>query len=272
MFTKSLTTILIASITAWTTVNAANNDLTQKAAWNGALKEVTAGQHSGEKCFETTKYSHIISKKTYKIDPEKTYLLSGWFKSAGKQPGKLYFGFIPLNKKNRPVSSPSVMVRANTDTVLAADCKPEDKVIKIKNGAKWKIMKYGLIAFQTDPTGEYNDIPNLNTSPLGITKIEQQGNIWAVTLQKPCGQAFTKGTPVRQHRSGSSYQYCAAGNKKVPAEWTKYSATLKGIAVINMPNNKFWPSTAAVKIMMLMNFKAQGGEIMLWDDIKLEEK
>ncbi|MCF6174714.1 MAG: hypothetical protein L3J71_02990 [Victivallaceae bacterium] len=271
MFTKSLTTVLIAGITALT-ANAADNELSQKAAWKGTFKEVTAGQHSGEKCFETTGYSQIVSKKSYKIDPAKTYVLSGWFKSVGKQPGRLYFGFMPLNKKNRAISSPSVMVEANTDTVLAEDCRPEDKVIKIKNGAKWKVLRYGLIAFKTDPTGEYSDIPNQNITPFGITSVEQQGDIWAVTLKNPCGKAFPEGTPVRQHRSGSSYQYCAAGSKKVPTEWTKYSATLKGIAVINMPNNEFWPGTEFVKILMLINYQAKAGEVMLWDDIKLEEK
>jgi hypothetical protein len=271
MFTKSLTTVLIAGITALT-ANAADNALIQKSDWKGKLAEVTAGQHSGEKCFKTVGNTKILSNKLYKIDPDKTYILSGWFKSAGKQPSRLYFGFAPYDKNKKSIASRSVMVEPNTDTVLATDCKPGDKVVKVKNGAKWKPHRYGLIAFKTDPTGEYSDLPNPKTSPFAIIKVEQQGDVWDITLSRPCKKAYPAGTPVRQQYSGSGYQYSAAANAKPPTEWKKYSGKVKGIAIINAPTDKFWPGTAYVRILMLANFQAKGDETLLWDDIKLEEQ
>jgi hypothetical protein len=276
MFTKLLTTIMLAGATAFTTVYAGNDDLTKASSWKGKPKEVatevTTGQHSGASCLQATGYTQLFSNKLFKIDPAKTYTVSGWFKSVGKQPGKLYFGFASYDKNKKSISSRSVMIEPGTDTVLAADCKPDDKVIKIKNGAKWKLHKYGLIAFKTDPNGEYSDLPNFNTSPPAVIKVEQQGDIWELTLSNPCGKAFAAGTPIREQYTGPGYQYCASSNKKIPTEWTKLSATVKGIAMINVPADKFWPGTAYVKIMMLMNYQAKDGEVMLWDDIKLEEK
>jgi hypothetical protein len=272
MFTKSITIVLVAGVTALTAVHAADDNLSQASAWVGKLKTVSTGQHSGEQCFETTGYSKITSKKIYKIDPAKNYFLSGWFKSVGKQPGRLYFGFLPLDKNKKQIYSLSVNTVAKTDTVLAAACKPEDKVIKIKDGLKWKKHKYALIAFNTDTEGKYKDLPNLTTSPCGITSIEKQGDVWVVTLVKACGKAFPAGTPVREHLSTSSYQYCGVGNAKIPAEWKEYSATVKGIGIVNIPNKEFWPGTAYVRIIMLINLQSKDDELMLWDDIKLEEK
>jgi hypothetical protein len=132
MFNKLLTTSLFAGITALTTVYAGNDDLTKVTAWDGSLQANT----TGEQCFKTTGYSQISSKKSFKIDPAKAYSLSGRFKSVGKKPSKLYFGFIALDKNRNAIESMSVNVITGTDTVLAAACKSEDKVIKIKNGEK----------------------------------------------------------------------------------------------------------------------------------------
>jgi hypothetical protein len=272
MFTKLLSTVVLAGITTLTVANAADDGLAQKSAWKGQLKAVTTGQHSGASCLETAGNNRLFSNKMYKIDAEKTYVLSGWFKSIGGNPSRLYFGFMPLDKNKKNIGSRTITVEPKTETVLAADCKPDDTVIKIKDGSKWRKHKYCVIAFNADLSGEYKDLPNTNITKAGIVNVEKEGDIWAVTLSKPCGKAFPAGTPVREHRSASSYQYSAASNKKVPAEWTKYSGTVKGISLINTPTKQFWAGTAYVRILILANYQAKDDETLLFDDIKLEEQ
>ena len=84
----------------------------------------------------------MISRQAVKLDPEKSYKISGSFKLApDSKPAKFYLGIMPLNDKGQQVSSESIGAIAGTETELAADCNPDDTVIKIKNGEKWKPEK-----------------------------------------------------------------------------------------------------------------------------------
>lgn len=276
MISKYCTTLLIAGVALSNSLYGASDKFDNKSAWrvkNGKLTEQTTGQHYGEKCLKATGKTQLISNKMYKVTPGKQYILSGWFKSTGSNPSKLYFGLCPFDKNKKQIYSKSVMVVPDTITVLAEACKPGDTVIKIKHGAKWKTHKYGVVAFKVDTTGEYNDLPNFNTTKiLGITKIEDKNGIWELTLKGPCGRTFPADTPIREHISGSAYQYSATENQSVPKQWKNYTGKLKNRATINIPKDKFWPGTQYVKIIILANFRSKGDEAMLINGVNLVEE
>lgn len=206
----------------------------------------------------------MISKAAIKLDPEKSYKISGSFKlAADSKPAKFYLGIMPLDNKDQPISSASVGALDSTDTELAADCNPEDMVVKIKNGEKWKPETYGMIAFNTDDSGKKDDLPNRELSGWNIVKIEKNGDVFDVTLKNKCGKKYPAGTKVREHKSGGTYIYLGAINKDVPADWAESSAVFK--------KTNLWPGTCSGKIIVLANFAGKPDQVMMIKDAKLEE-
>jgi hypothetical protein len=208
--------------------------------------------------------STMVSKAAIKLDPEKSYKISGFFKlAADSKPAKFYLGIMPLDDKARPISSASVGAIDGTDTELAADCNPEDMVVKIKNGEKWKPETYGMIAFSTDDSGKKADLPNKELSGWNIVKIEKNGDVFDVMLKNKCGKKYPAGTKVREHKSGGTYIYLGAINKDVSADWAESSAAFKKAS--------FWPGTCSGKIIILANFGGKPDQVMMIKDVKLEE-
>jgi hypothetical protein len=206
----------------------------------------------------------MFSKDSIKIEPGKSYKISGSFKIApDSKPSKFYLGVMPLNDKGRQINSTQIGATDGTETELAADCNPEDKVIKIKNGEKWKDGKYNLIAFNIDDSGKKADLPNTDLSSIGIAKVEKKDNAFEVTLNAKCGKKYAAGTKIRQHMSGATYIYLGAINKDVPADWAEFSKVFK--------KESCWPGTCGVKIIVLANYGGKPDQIMLMKDVKIEE-
>lgn len=205
----------------------------------------------------------LSTKNAIKIDPEKDYKLSGAFKLApNSKPSKFYFGIMPLDNKGEQIRAQNVNMVANTDTELSVDCNPEDTVIKIKNGEKWEAGSILMIAFNTDNSGKYADLPNKELSGIGIVKVEKNGNVYDVMLVNKCGKKYVAGTKIREHRIGGSYIY-AFGGKDAQADWTEYCFTFK--------KHNLWPGTHGAKIIILANFGGDTYQTILLKDIKLEE-
>ncbi len=236
-----------------------------------AMTVVSDGAKSGANCFEVTgKQKTVLSKDLIPIDPEKTYELSGWFKAVGDKPSTAYFGVEPLDKNKKPIRSENIKVIEGTDTALAEACRKADTVIKIKDGAKWQVIKdWGVVAFDTDPAGGLADLPNANTSSFGITAVEKKDGYWEVSLAKPCGKEYPAGTAVREQRAFGSYIYSAAADKKIPAQWTQLAGSVKGTAK-GHSNCQFWPGTAFVRIVILANFKEPDVKLLI-DDLQFKE-
>ncbi len=206
----------------------------------------------------------LISKTTVKLDPSKSYKLSALFKSApGSNPSKFYFGLVPIDAQGKQIQSAFINVVPETETELAADCNPDDTVIKIKNGDKWNTHKHSLIAFDTDNSGAMSDLPNANISSIGVEKIAKKNSYTEITLKDKCGKKYPAGTKIREHRSSWSYIYNAACNVALPAEWTEFSATFS--------QKDCWTGTVSVKILVLSNYEATTDSVMLMKDVRLKE-
>ena len=206
------------------------------------------------------------------VDPETRYTLSGWFRSAGKEPSNIYLGFMCFDADKKPIASEHVGVLGATETALYEDCKKEDTVIKVVHAFKWKENSRACVAFDADDSGRYKDLPNRNLSGFGINKLDEKDGYWEVHLNGPCGQAYPAGTKVREHFAGPAYLYCAASAQAVPTEWTQYSGTVLGIAGAGAGNARWWKGTKYAKLILLVNYQQSEDCIALVSglDIKAE--
>ena len=186
--------------------------------------------------------------------------------------GRCYLGLVMYNAKKRSIYRHSISVYKGTITELTADVKAGDKVIKLKDCSKWskKNLNRKIIAWNAKK--DFSDLPNFSISST-LAKLEKKGDIWEATLKKPVNKNYPAGTQVREHYTGGGYSYCAASYKVVPEKWTKFSATVKGIAKHGAPTKQFWPGTKYVKVIVIVNYRAPKDSDCktLFDDISFEE-
>lgn len=212
----------------------------------------------------------VFSKAAISIDPSKTYQVSGSFKAvSGSKEGRFYLGVQPLNSDNAGILPSQVNVIAGTDAELAEPCKPEDKVVKIKGGKGWEQGQFYFIAFNTDNSGSYSDLPNSTLSPMGFTKVENKGSVTEVTLKDSCGKEFPAGTKVRMHRDGATFIYAASvSNILPPAEWTEFKDVIKGENPSGIKSGAWHKGTRNAKIILL----GVSPELeLLFKDVRIEE-
>lgn len=213
---------------------------------------------------------NINSSNTFPVDPEKTYRLSGTFKSAGDTESKIYLGLYPMDKNKQFIAPNTVYCAPGTETELFAACSADDTVIKIKNGAKWRTR--GVIAFEVDDSGNFADLPNRNISTSSIEKVEQKGDHWQITLAKPCGKEYAASTKVREQFAGDTFIYCGAVNQIVPKEWKTYSGTVGGVRKGALSNTQFRPGTAFVRVGILPNYQGKQANVLKIKDIMTHAK
>lgn len=239
--------------------------------WTPFTKVVSERAHSGNHCFHQKGYNIRLSKELIPIDPSKTYVLSGWFKSVGQAESHLYFGCAPFDADKQPIASHTVSVIPKTETALAEPCRKGDKIIRIRDGAKWQPSPHMYVAFEIDDSGEFADLPNRKMTAKGITKAEKEGGAWAVHLQLPCRRSYPAGTKVREHRGGSTYIYNVAGRKPVPMEWTEFKGRTKGESKHGLTTRQWWHGTRYVQILIMANFQQPKEFELLIDDVAMTE-
>lgn len=236
------------------------------ANWNApALAASPDAAHSGAGGFKTLSAS-VNSIEAIPVDTAKTYKLSGFFKSADDKKVNLYFGLMPYDAKNVPIYCHNINPVPDTDTELAEACQKGDTVLKIKDAGKWgAIKKTMVIACNTDPSGEYKDLPNRDLI-MDITKIEFNGKSWEVTLAKECGKALPSGTNIRLHLMGGTFIYPSIKTGFNSPGWVELGGTIKDCTKSGRIDTKFWPGTKSVRVLI----SSYDGSVF-FDDIKFEE-
>lgn len=218
----------------------------------------------------TTKGSFTtFSAKPIAIDPAKKYRISADVKVVSGTSGYVYLGFKPHDAKNRWIAPGFVNVVAGSDTVLAAPAKKGDKVIKIKNGAKWNVKTpYSRVAFNTK--ANYADLPNFDV-PHSLAKngIVKKGNIWEVTLRKPLAKAYPAGTGVRQHTDSATYIYARIAGKIAAGKSVKMTAVVSNVAKSGISGSRFWPGTKKAYIL-LMHSCGSSKPVVEFRNVKVE--
>ena len=244
-------------LAAGTVVSAENlvKDASPKR-WHKDLIQNTEDKVGAKNSFQgNVKNIWAFSPGLIEVDPTKAYKLSGSLKSIGKDMGCAYFGLMMHDTKKRVIQRSNIMIRGSL-TQLAADATVGDKVLKLKDCAKWNTKKSAKMIIAFDAEKDLSDLPNYNLSS-GIAKLENKDDFYEITLEIPLKKSYPAGTKVRQHYRSSGYQYCAAERKIIPHEWTKYSAVVKGLAKSGDPKEQFWPGTKYVRVIVLINYLAK---------------
>ncbi len=207
------------------------------------------------------------------VEADKKYILSGYFRSTGKELSKLFFGFIPYDAKKKEISSFHTNVIPNTGSELTANAYKGDKSVMIRNGMEWRINlknpKSYAIAFNVKD--DFSDLPN-RESQYGLVKVIPKGDVFKIELSKPLNKDYPIGTKVREHSIAyGKYLYTAACGVKVPKEWKEY----KGTCTMGKPGRTGWnlfrPGTAFVKILLLANYGQKADAEMQVANIELKE-
>lgn len=235
---------------------------------SGSLVPATDVEPTDEDSVLLEGFVVMTSVQQIPVDPENTYELSGWFKSTGSKPSKLFFGLRPLDENKIDIWPSQISWVAGSDTELAADASVGDTLVKIKNGIKWGSGANLYVAFHTDPSGALEDLPNRNLALIG--SVQQAGEVWEVKLAEPLKENYPAGTPVRQHAPFGMQIYCGANGGEVPFEWTFYRCTIRGEAKGNV-NNAFWPKTRFVSILVAGNYEGDPDVTLLVGGLKFRE-
>lgn len=187
----------------------------------------------------------ITSKRSFKVDPEAEYEISGTFRSPADQIKVRNFecGFIMIDGNGKQLPCTAYFNYPGSMTTLAADVNPGDKIVKIKKAPDWK-DKY--IAF--DAKEDFSDLPNPETYRY-TKKVEQEGN-YILTMQRDMKKAYKAGTRVRCH--GQNKLWTLNRFKVAPKEWTKFSGRIKGVDKTATSVNKWYPRAARACVFIIV--------------------
>jgi hypothetical protein len=237
--------------------------------WIGFKKVISDDPHSGKFCFSAVGRVKVTSSGYIPIDPNKTYTLTAWLKSTGKEPSIVYVGYIPCDADKASIEHRAVDACPGTETTLVEACSPEDKVLKIADGSKWVPGPTTGVAFDVDDSGKYADLPNQKFIGFNILRVENKGEYWEVHLQDVYGKACPAGTKVREHLAGGTCIYNAAIDTSVPTQWTKYTGTVCGSALFGAPENQWWHGTKYAQVLLLLNWGQNDAVSVAVDDISV---
>ena len=229
---------------------------------------LSAEAHGGSNSFLIANAGREILSDPIEVQPEAAYVLSGYFKSAGKS--ALHFGLQPYDAQGRRINSININRLPDTATVLTADAKEGDTTLLIANGQAWKAdPKWAAAAFNIDDSDNLTDLPNFNLTGLGITEVRKAGDHWEVVLAAPLPAAYPKGAKVAEHLAAGGNMYVDAMPKNIGSEWVKVTGPIKGTEA-GLSGNKFWLGTTSVKVVVIANAN-EAGDPLFFDDIELEK-
>lgn len=167
----------------------------------------------------------LISMKQIKIDPSKTYTLSGEFRVEGcdrLQP--FFFGFVPKTENNLRIDAKNLRQYDRTSLgKVAADAPAGAKTVVLLDAKNWPTNKKGLF-LALNAKADKSDLPNFDLPMIQSIKIE--GDKTIITLQAPLKKAVKKDSFARLHRGGASFIYTGKNGGLLSEEWQKFSGTI----------------------------------------------
>lgn len=201
---------------------------------------------------EISGHVRISSKRSFEVDPDAEYEISGQFRTPGSQKDltRVEFGFIPLDEDGVEIPAYAVLNANAPLCSLAADAKAGDTVLRIKGVDK---LRPGMNYLAFNAKADYSDLPNKEV--FQAAKISPDGAEHKVTLKAPLKKDYASGTVIRLHCRGELWS--GTSGKKAGREWTTFSGKVKGINLTGKQynNRKWYPGTGRAKLFILIGSK-----------------
>lgn len=204
---------------------------------------------SGEYAFCWNGQSRSIHSDWMKIDTNKTYELSGWFKVESGNSPDMMFGLLLDDAQKRPINHENAFSLQGTRMELLQPCQPVDRMLWLKDASCWKTGTYFVAAFGVGENEYTRDV-----SPRGIKEIRREGNAWSVALDQPCGFSKPAGTPVVENQLGKLGVFLPGEHLNISNDWTEIRRTI-------IPA-QWWPGTAYARVAV----RISAGATLLMDD------
>jgi hypothetical protein len=224
----------------------------------------------------------IFSSKLIPVDPSKQYRLTGTFRSTGKTPSRIYFGFLPiLDDGNNSTQTPQHAFKKGNDGVI--ERWDDGSIITQDLLTGWNQSPISrsarVMGFYYD--GKTNRIPDFlmyarayGTDEYGayLTTSEKTINLSHPIPDDVQKKLIPGVSIVKNHYAGAgSYLYSVNSYTEIPNDWTTYSAISTGDGWTQTGSRNFRPFTRYVRIMMLLNYSQDDTATIEFDNIILEE-
>ena len=133
-------------------------------------------------------------------------------------------------------------------------------------------LSHSKVAFQTDDSWNYNDLPNRNLSDwYWFNSITDNGDSCTLQLVNPVWKTYPAWTKIRMQFSWATFNYIAASSATVPSTWTKYEWEVLWISKFGIDYNYFRRWTKFVKLSIIANHGQDTTSTLYIDDFKLTE-
>lgn len=246
---------------------------------NGSNIINTSIFNSWLKSLETNWKVQINSKNYTYIVPWKTYNIEWFFRSIWSKQSDIYFWFKEYDKELRFIGAPNVLTISWTESKLTkkiliwdTNIEFEDSWNTCNNWLNWTYFSnYATVAFNTDNSWNFNDLPNYDLSLMWFDSVTDMWNYCRLSLKNEISKEYVIWTKIRMHSSWWSYNYIWAGWTNVNFNWQNFSWEINWISKHWISNLKFRRGTKFIKLVILANHYWTDDETLLIDDLKLVE-
>ena len=220
----------------------------------------------GDDVLQLTGAGKFFSTKSVVLDPAKKYRLSGEFRHKSGSPVQVLTGYVPLDERNRIIYPQYVYPIADTATEIVR-AEKGSKVITVKDASKWKAdTTYRFMV--VNAKDDYSDLPNRAVFPMEKDGVKQSGDVWEITLKRPLTRVIPAGTKIREQTDGATHIW-NGGLVKLKDRWSKVNGLLTGQSRFGNVNNRLWPGTKTVKLVIQLLGKADS--VTEIRNVKVEE-
>lgn len=220
----------------------------------------------------------IQSAADMPVSPAKKYRLSGEFRVVDGKDVKMYFGLIPLDAKKRFIGPRNVVTLYRSEAKLAADAKKGSKTVTLKDvkrPALFKAHPHKNLAFNTDNSGKYADLPNFDIAGGIVKTVANADKTLTVTLKSPLPADYKADSGVRIQMNGGTY-LTVAGEKEelnVTPQWQTFEGVTVPGEVHAHTRKQLRTGTKSVRIIFyaLKNKENTAKARLEFRNIKLQE-
>lgn len=241
--------------------------------WGGIAGRRTDEAHRGEACLEIASTGSANTPGLVELDPDATYELSGWFKSAlAEQPSRVLVDWRFYTADKRAITPISIRPDSSVSSLIAPAAKG-DRLVRVAK-ADWKVREKRRQHLVFGAKEDLSDLPNF--SAILVEELKEAEDHYLIELNAPLPSDQPVGSGVRLHLYLDHPRIVI---NPVPTEWTHASMRLsRDVQPGDRVQNHLWPGTHYVKINLIHQYTGYPQDVpdgkpqphLLFDDLTLK--